>query len=99
MDMNNTWIIVEFDSQSEIIDSWRVEGDKEQVKKFLIEIMNDYRTMDYSNYDFGSETVDEISEDSDGKLFAHVTFENYHMNFFAIPDKKLIDLNAERRKF
>ena len=78
------WIIGIGGSDLDGVDVLRVYGTKPQVKKYLLELAKDERCSE--DYDFGTETINEILERDNGSLYAFNCFYDHHTDYEATPE-------------
>lgn len=56
----------------------------DEVKRLLIHLINADKENDEENFEYGTETTDEIGDELN-ELNAYVTYSDYHIDYTAIP--------------
>lgn len=92
MDKRKNWLIGICFSDGEGIYLNRVSGTKEQVKKYLMEKYNEHKDDDSDKFDFGTEAEDNIEEGEDGSLYLYASYEDFHIDYNAVPEMEPIEL-------
>jgi len=93
MATKKTYIVTFCDSACDCwVDVSRVIGTVYQVKKYLVSLVKECKKdkENWSGYDGGSETVKEVFEHQDGRLFAYVCGGDHHADINAYPEDSLI---------
>ena len=62
----------------------RAYGTKEEVKKYIVCLVKEDKEGDADNWDFGTETINDIYEERD-ELLAESVFNDYRINYHAKP--------------
>lgn len=81
-----TWFIATGGSACDDVYLEKVVGTEEQVKEYLFGLVCRDKEGDIENWDFGTETVDEIQKKPNGHLYAFGCFSDYHIDYVAILD-------------
>ena len=82
------WIVGICCTESDGVNLYRVNGTKEQVKKYLIDCVREDKQNDEDSWDYGDEDIAEIREERDGSMSAFATYSDYHIDYTAIPESK-----------
>ena len=62
----------------------RFRGSKCETKDVLLALLNEGKGNDPENFEYGTETVEDIEDDGIG-LYAYATYNYYHIDYTAIP--------------
>ena len=73
-------------SEADGVDIRKVRGTKQQVKKYLVDLVDQDRSNDPDAWEYGSEKIKDIEEKSDGSLYAYGCYSDYHIDYQAVPD-------------
>lgn len=87
------WIIGMSGSEWDDVVVYSFEGTKSQAKKVLTNLVKSDKK-EYSNYDYGTEKISEVKEDSSGVLHAGSTFSDYHNDYTATPMDVIDDISS-----
>lgn len=70
----------------------RVNGTECMIIKYLIKLLKSDRKVIEENYgscfDYGAETAEDIIKRQDGSLHAFATYNNFHIDYSAIPESE-----------
>ena len=77
------WIVGICCTDADGVNLYRVYGTKDQVKQYLVDCLLSDKDNDPDMYEYGDETVDEVSEERDGTLNAFATYSSYHIDYSA----------------
>ena len=71
----------------------KVIGTKSQVKKLLLDMaIADAEIAEYINrWESGAETIDDVVESKDGSLYCYQCFDDFHIDYSAIPDTEPVE--------
>lgn len=85
------WLIGIGGSDLDDVITYRVTGDKEQVKRHLRELVKEAVDEDRENLDY-ADTLKTIKADSNGVFHAGACFSDYHRDYTATPEMEPIVL-------
>lgn len=77
------WIIAITSSEADGTILNKFHGTKNEIKALLINMVNNDKSNDEDNFDYGTETFDEIEDDSK-TLNAYATYSDYHIDYTAM---------------
>lgn len=83
--MDEVWIIGCGGTNADGVGLTKVVGNKNDIKKILLSLVNEARQDDEENWDWGTESLDEVEERPTGSLFAFACFNDYHIDWEAWP--------------
>lgn len=82
------WIVGICSSACDGVITYRVTGSEEQVKKHLLNLVNEDRDHDDEmNWEHGTETLSDITENEKG-WYAYGCYSDYHIDYSAIEEKE-----------
>lgn len=84
------WIIGMSGTEWDTVETYRVCGTKDEVKEHLVKLTQKHTSSE--DYEYGTEAVDEVQEESNGVLYAYVCFTNSHNDYTATPEMDVIVL-------
>lgn len=85
------WVIGIANSEADGVRINNFYGTTDEVKKLLIRLVNTDKENDEENFEYGTETTDEIGDELN-ELNAYATYSDYHIDYTAIPWDKVIPL-------
>lgn len=94
--MKQTWTIVIYDNMDENIECHRLIGTIDQIKEALIEVVNGDIIVDRENWEYGTESVNDIKEDAEGQLYAYGSYKNHIRSYYAMPEEEAIDIDNRK---
>lgn len=71
---------------------YRVIGTKRQVQRHLVALVKEDRRNDTDGYNYGTEELNDVTEDAEGCMQAYAAYSNYHIDYTATPEKDPIVL-------
>ena len=95
-EQKETWIIGCGGSDNDGVTLEKTVGTKKDVKNHLCALATEERAEDPDNYDFGTETPEEVEERSDGSLYAFVCFCDHHVDFSAWRDASVNTVELQK---
>ena len=87
------WIIGISGSHMDNVFTYRVEGNEEQVRKHLFELVEEDRESEtYSTWERGTESIDDVVPIGDNRLYAFGRWDDYHNDYTATPQEEIMIL-------
>lgn len=77
------WQVGICSSDEDGVNLYRVQGTKEQIKKYLLSRVNTDRDANPDGWDYGTESLDEIAKNSDSEFYAYGSYDGYHIDYSA----------------
>lgn len=87
-----TWLVGTCGTESDGVDLERVYGTKEQVKRYLVSCVLEDKDGSCDNWEYGTETVDQVEERHNGNLYAYGAYSGSHIDYEATREKPAISL-------
>ncbi len=84
--MKQNWIIGIGGSNADDVIVYRVFGSKNEVKKHLLSLVKEDKKNDKEIWDFGTSSLKEIDERTDGSFYAFGCYSDYHIDYTASPE-------------
>ena len=86
------WIIAISGDEMSTITAYRVFATKTRVKKHLVDLVLGGRANDKKRWKYGTDDIFEVEEKQDGVLYAYGEYEDYRVDYSAIPEMDPIEL-------
>ena len=92
------WIIGKCCSEEDGISFYRFTGTKTETKQKMVDMVLQDKENNIDEYDYGSESIDDIMEYLDYQLEGTGVYSSYHIDYSAEPLKRITSLNPENDK-
>lgn len=92
------WIIGKCCSEEDGISFYRFTGTKTETKQKMVDMVLQDKENNIDEYDYGSESIDNIMEYLDYQLEGTGVYSSYHIDYSAEPLKRITSLNPENDK-
>lgn len=95
MSKKQIYIIGMGGSETDGVNILKVYGTKQQVKKYLVKLVDQDRSNDPDSWEYGTEKIKDVEEKPYGNLYAYGCYSDYHIDYQAVPDNgNVIELDA-----
>lgn len=92
------WIIGKCCSEEDGIVFYKFTGTKTETKQKMVDMVLQDKENNIDEYDYGSESIDDIMEYLDYQLESTGVYSSYHIDYSAEPLKRITSLNPENDK-
>ena len=77
------WIIAIANSDSDGVTIRLFFGTEDEVRSLLVSLVEEDKENDEEEYEYGTESVDEVASDRSGRFDAYATYSDYHIDYSA----------------
>lgn len=92
------WIIGKCCSEEDGISFYKFTGTKTETKQKMVDMVLQDKENNIDEYDYGSESIDDIMEYLDYQLEGTGVYSSYHIDYSAEPLERITSLNPENDK-
>lgn len=91
--MRQIYVIGIANSESDGVRIQRAYGTENEIKNYLMSLINGDRYEDEENFDNGTESIDDLETDKEyldrGAISGYSTYGDYHIDYVAIPEESI----------